>query len=509
MNPRLAVGSALAVAVLLATSATAAVAEPLPNRQPAVVPTLQHWTGGRGAITLKQTPIITANAGASGVARRLAEDLRSSRSTGCCAPEVAATSSPDGDIRLVLDSSKSSGKGGERFKREGYTLDIAADSVTITAPAERGLFYGTRSLIQLLRQSNDGRTLPRGSSEDWPSYPVRGFMLDVGRKFFTPQFIRDYISMMSWYKMNTFQIHLNDNEIKPDGGDFTKGQAGFRLASDNPEFAGLASIDGAYTRADWQSFEQAARDHGMDLVPEIGGPGHSASIIRWRPGIGQNGGNSDHLDLANPEATRTMKAIYSEFAPWFRNSWLHIGTDEYPKEFAGQYRDYLNSIAANVRTLGKTPVAWGSASKMQGNANGYDRGIIQSSWNDDWYSLRQAHSDGFQVINMRDEDLYVVPYAEYYHGQSLDNAELYQNWLPNTDGEGKELVPADAPLGAMFAVWNDKVKLRYTEQTVHSMVRDSFPVIAQKSWNATNPANDYATFRRDVDRIGAAPKGMK
>ncbi|MGP9695941.1 family 20 glycosylhydrolase, partial [Brachybacterium sp. AOP25-B2-12] len=40
-------------------------------------------------------------------------------------------------------------------------------------------------------------------------------MLDVGRKFFTEDYVNDTIEMMGWYKMNEFQIHLSDNEIKP------------------------------------------------------------------------------------------------------------------------------------------------------------------------------------------------------------------------------------------------------------------------------------------------------
>lgn len=102
-------------------------------------------------------------------------------------------------------------------------------------------------------------------------------MLDVGRRFFTPEFVRDYISMMSWYKLNEFQIHLNDNEIYPSNG-WENAYQGFRLVSEDPYFDGLAAEDGAYDREDWQSFEDTAAAHSVTIIPEIDVPAHSRSF---------------------------------------------------------------------------------------------------------------------------------------------------------------------------------------------------------------------------------------
>ncbi|MEK8229188.1 family 20 glycosylhydrolase [Oerskovia sp. M15] len=229
----------------------------------------------------------------------------------------------------------------------------------MTAPTEQGAFYGTRSLLQVLVQSPGRGSVPVGESVDWPDYASRGFMLDVGRRFFTPEFVRDYISMMSWFKLNEFQIHLMDNEISPAGGNWADAQAGFRLKSDNPAFAGLASTDGAYDRADWQSFEDTAAAHAVTIIPRSRAA-HARSVVRWKPELGTNGGNSDHLDLSKPEATTVMKSIFSEFAPWFEGPDVHMGVDEYYASPA-LFRDYFNTMAAHVRSLGKHP-APGAAS---------------------------------------------------------------------------------------------------------------------------------------------------
>ncbi len=38
-------------------------------------------------------------------------------------------------------------------------------------------------------------------------------MLDVGRKFFTMDYLEQFMEAMSWYKLNNFQVHLSDNYI--------------------------------------------------------------------------------------------------------------------------------------------------------------------------------------------------------------------------------------------------------------------------------------------------------
>src|SRR6185503_7483437 len=60
---------------------------------------------------------------------------------------------------------------------EGYRLDIGP-AITVTAPTDTGVFYGTRTILQLLRQS---RTIAGGIARDWPRYPERGMMVDAGR----------------------------------------------------------------------------------------------------------------------------------------------------------------------------------------------------------------------------------------------------------------------------------------------------------------------------------------
>lgn len=488
------------MAGLLAT--TPSPAQAATNDAPEVIPALQTWTGGEGAFVLGAESRIVADADLESVARQFADDLEAT--TGFAAEVAVGADARPGDLTLDLDPGLEHADGGELFRAEGYRLTIDGDGVEIVAPASQGAFYGTRTVLQGLVQSPQRNSLPAGETVDWPNHGVRGFSLDVGRRFFTPEFVRDYITMMSWYKLNEFQIHLNDNEIARPAGGWKDAYDGFRLKSDDPAFAGLASEDGAYDRADWQSFEDTAAAHAVVIIPEIDAPAHSRSFIRWKPELGFNGGDSDHLDLSKPESTETIKAVFDEFVPWFEGPDVHFGADEYPRSGADQYREFFNTMAEHIRSLGKQPRAWGSMSVMHGSADGYDRDVIINAWNNGWYGMAKAEADGYRYINTNDGDLYVVPFANYYHGNGLNNAGLYATWLPNRLGS-TAVVPEGAPEGAMFAVWNDLVHEEYTELDVHGLVRDSFPVIAQKTWDSQTPTRSYGEFVAVQRRIGSGP----
>ncbi|HEY1180155.1 MAG TPA: family 20 glycosylhydrolase, partial [Phytomonospora sp.] len=364
-------------------------------------------------------------------------------------------------------------------------------------------------LQALTRQTPGSATVPRSLAVDWPNTEIRGFMLDVGRRWFGHAFLRDYVRHMSWFKLNTFQIHLNDNEISPPGGDWSKAYSAFRLASDDPRYAGLAAEDGAFTRADWDRLEDVAADSFVTLVPEIDAPAHARSFIAFDPSLGLDGGNSDHLDLSKPATTAFMKGIYDEFAPWFRGPALHIGADEYPREYEPRYRAYVNDIAAHVRGLGKEVRAWGSLSVMAGGAGGYDRDMTMHSWNNGWYGPRSAVADGYPVVNTNDSLLYIVPFADYYHGRGLDGRWLFDNWEPHVFPGGQSLAPGE-PLrrGAMSAVWNDLVHADYDGADVHGLVEPTFGLLAQKMWRGKESGQSYEDFMADVAALGVGP-GME
>lgn len=496
----------LVLAPLLASTGTATAAAEADTAPPGVVPALQRWTGGTGSLTLTSASRVVVPAGAPAALRNLAVQVVAEMAELTSLRLTTATGAAGrGDIALRIDSSADFGPVRSELRAEAYRLTVSTTSVEIVGGGRRGVYYGTRTLLQALLGSADRKSVPVGTAVDHPNYAVRGFMLDVGRRYFTPEFIRSYLRWMGWLKLNTLQLHLNDNEITPPNGDWSQAISAFRLKSTNPAFAGLGAGQG-YTRQDWDSFEDVAAANGVTIIPEIDAPAHARAFIEFKPEIGLNGGNSDHLDLSNPAATEFMKSVYTEFAPWFRGPTVHIGVDEYPRELNAQYKTYVNTIASHVRSLGKTVNAWGSFTVMSGGGAGYDKNMVLNCWNHGWYSPKAAIADGYKVINSNDGLLYVVPFADYYHGQGLDGQYIFTSWEPHVFGGNQDLTPQDPMLlGAMPAVWNDLVRASYTELQVHGLVEKSFAALAQKMWSGTRAGTDYSSFLNRVGAVGQGP----
>ncbi|MCM2423974.1 family 20 glycosylhydrolase [Streptomyces sp. RKAG293] len=491
-----------------ASSAPAATAaEAVNTAPPGVVPALQEWAGGTGRLVLTSTSRIVVPSGSPSSLQNLATQVAAEAAELTSLHLGVATGTAGaGDIALRIDPAADFGAAKTALRPEAYRFSAGTTSVDIVGGSSKGAFYGTRTLLQAILGSPDHASVPVGTAVDYPNYAVRGFMLDVGRRYFTPQFIQSYLHWMGWLKLNTLQLHLNDNEISPPNGDWSQAQSAFRLKSTNPAFAGLAATDGSYTRSDWDAFETTAAANSVTLVPEIDSPAHARAFIKFRPTLGLNGGNSDHLDLSKPATTTFMKSVFAEFAPWFQGPTVHIGVDEYPASLAGQYQTYINTLAPYVRSLGKTVNAWGSFTQMSGGGAGYDKGMVINSWNNGWYGPKAAIADGYKVINSNDGLLYVVPFANYYHGQGLDGQSIFTSWAPNVFGGGQDLAVQDPNLlGAMPAVWNDLVHATYSELDVHGLIEKSFNALAQKMWSGGAAGTDYTAFLHQVITVGQGP----
>ena len=119
--------------------------------------------------------------------------------------EVVVSDSPNrGDFYVELNNNR------PELRTEGYYMEIG-DFVKVEANEAEAVFLSTRTILQILKQN--GTTIPKGITRDYPLSDIRGFMLDVGRKPTSLDFLYDIMKLMSWYKMNDFQVHLNDNYI--------------------------------------------------------------------------------------------------------------------------------------------------------------------------------------------------------------------------------------------------------------------------------------------------------
>lgn len=472
----------------------------LTNTAPNVVPILREWQGSTGTFVVSaNSQILIDSAYASqlqATARVFQQDL--ALETGWMLTIKTAASSGQGNFFLTLQSTD------QVIGNEGYLLNVDA-SVSINAHTTQGVFYGTRTVLQILNADPDHAALPKGLARDYPQYQERGFMLDVGRKFVPLNVLEDYVRLMSWYKFNDFQLHFNDNAI--DGGDSTDWQhqyAAFRLNS--PAFPGLAAPDGSYSQQDIHNLVQFAQEHAVTITPEIDTPAHALALTQYRPDLASPDFSKEFLNLDDPATYTFVSSLWNTFLPWFSASQVNMGMDEYASSAADKYREYANYYDTFLHQKDKTARMWGSLSEMQGPVK-VNTNIVIEDWNNTWANPVDMVHQGFSLINVNDAQLYIVPHANYYHDY-LDTRAIYNSWEPNIfslTNSALNLQPDDPRLlGGMFAVWNDKFSVTSVDD-ISLRIKPAMPVVGEKMWSGAGAGISYTQFEQSIGQDGMPP----
>ena len=432
------------------------------NPKPFVVPELKTWTGAEGQTTLSGR-IIVKSPKAMTVANALIADLKEMSGTNLTVVKGAAK---PGDIVLSLKNDKKLGQ-------EGYVMNIGS-TVELSAATERGLFWATRTLLQLNEQNKNG--LPKGKTVDVPEYKLRGFMIDCGRKFIPMNYLRNLTKIMAYYKMNTLQIHLNDNGFRQYfGNDWNKTQAAFRLESET--FPGLTAKDGSYTKKEFIDLQKLAENNGVDIIPEIDAPAHALAFTQYKKELGSKEYGMDHLDLFNPETYKFMDALWKEYLsgkePVFRGKRVHIGTDEYSnakKDVVEKFREFTDHYIKYVESFGKQAVCWGALTHAKGETPVKVKNVLMDIWYNGYADPEDMKNKGYQLVSIPDGLTYIVPAAGYYYDY-LNCQYLYEHWTPAVIGN-KTFKENDPQIeGGMFAVWNDHVGNGISTKDVHQIGR--------------------------------------
>ncbi|MCF3108189.1 family 20 glycosylhydrolase [Niabella sp. CC-SYL272] len=472
------------------------------NPAPFIIPALREWQGATGSFEWKPATRLVVDPRYSKellpVARLLAEDL--AIITPGTTTLIKTGQAQKGTVFFSLDAT------GASLPPEGYSLQID-DQIAIKAKDVTGAIWATRTLLQLLEQAPQQKRLPKGTARDYPNYEVRGFVLDVGRKFFTLDFLKHYVKFMSYYKMNDFHIHLNDNGFKQFfGDDWDSTYSAFRLQNDT--YPNLTAKDGSYTKKEFIELQQMAQRYGVNIIPEIDVPAHSLAFSKAVPGVGSKQYGMDHLDLDNPLTYTVIDNVFREYLkgpnPVFIGKEVHIGTDEYAKKDAEKFRKFTDHYIRFVEGFGKKVRMWGSLTHAQGTTPVKADGVTMNLWYNGYAEPKDMFALGYKGISTPDGWLYIVPAAGYYYDY-LNVKKLYEEWTPNRIG--KETFEENYPLlrGGAFAVWNDHVGNGITEKDVHHRVFPAMQVLSQKMWGGSAKPMEYAAFSTQAKEIGEGP----
>lgn len=170
------------------------------------------------------------------------------------------------DIVLVLDSSLD-------IAAEGYVVTISSGNVVVSASTADGLFYGCRYLIKELMGSDAVAPV-----SDVPHVAERAVSLDNGRKYFSVDWIKEFIREMSWANMNTLALHFSEEMglgIESKLYPWLNGRDGTLCTQ-----AEIADDDRYLTQAEVEEIMEYAKLYHIDVVPSLDSPGHMNYIVK-------------------------------------------------------------------------------------------------------------------------------------------------------------------------------------------------------------------------------------
>ena len=262
------------------------------------------------------------------------------------AEEVARLSGPGRlpaiPLRLEVDA-------GAVPTPEGYRLEIAPGGVRITGADAAGVYYGLKTLRQLVALHPSGA--PCGVIEDAPAFAVRGLMHDTGRNFQPVALIKAQLDRLADYKINTFHWHLTDHpgwRIECKAYPILN-HPSTRLPERDPE--------ATYTYDEIREVIAHAKARHIRVIPELDMPGHSAY---FKKAFG--------FEMGDPRAMPILRRLIAEFCaeiPVADCPVLHIGSDEvHIADPAG----FIRAICAEVRSHGRTPMIWNPGLPNDGTA---------------------------------------------------------------------------------------------------------------------------------------------
>ena len=437
---------------------------------------------------------------------------------------IKLNTSSTNSIQFKIDASISN--------NEGYQLKITSDKILISAKSQKGAFYAFQSLRQLLPIDFEKRNTFNETKiaiqcleiKDAPQFEYRGMHLDVGRHFFSVDFIKKYINLMSMTKMNTFHWHLTEDqgwriEIKK----YPKLQeiAAFRNEtlighySDQPHQFDGKKYGGFYTQEEIKEVVKYASERQITIIPEIEMPGHSQAAIAAYPELGCTGKQIEVAtkwgifeDIYCPKETtfKFLEDVIDEVVQLFPGKYIHIGGDEAPKtrwkecdhcEQLIQKKDlkderglqsyFITRMEKYINSKGKKIIGWDEI--LEG---GLAPNATVMSWRGTNGAVEAAKQKHTVILTPQSHC-----YFDHYQSDNENEPLAIGGFLPlekvyNFNPIPKELTKEESTyvLGAQGNVWTEYIP---TPKKVEYMAFPRAIALAEAVWSASKNKN-YSDF---------------
>jgi len=414
---------------------------------------------------------------------------------------------------------------------EGYTLSVNPKNIIVKANKLAGAFYASQTIYQLLpvdKHISKFVNIPAVEIADKPRFGWRGLMLDVGRYFYSVNFIKEFIDNIAMHKMNTFHWHLTEDhgwriEIKKyprltEIGAWRKGTQYDReknMIDHNPH-------GGFYTQDQVREIVKYAQERYINVVPEIEMPGHATAALAAYPELSCTGGpftmpvnwgiQKEIFCAGNEKTFEFLENVLSEVANLFPSPIIHIGGDEAPKDrwkvcekCQKRIKDenlkdehelqsyFITRIENFLRTKNKKIIGWDEI--LEG---GLAPNAVVMSWRGEAGGIAAAKQHHEVVMTPHDNT-----YLDYYQGEpylepatigglvTLEKAYSYDPIPPVLTAKEATFIK-----GLQGNVWGEFI---HTPERAQYMAFPRAAALAEVAWSPIEK-KDWESFKKRVEQ---------
>ena len=394
--------------------------------------------------------------------------------------------------------------------KEEYFLKISENQITIEASLPNGIMHGIQSLRQIvpINENISSKKISINCLEihDFPRFKWRGLLLDCCRHFMQKDFVKRYIDLLAFHKMNILHWHLTEDQgwrIEIEKYPKLTEIGAWRENKDGEKYGGF------YTKKDIKEIVLYAKDRGIEIVPEIELPGHSVAALASYPHLSCTGDSikvetdwgvfKDIYCAGNDSVFTFLEDVLEEVVELFPSKYIHIGGDEAPKYhwencskcqkriINNNLKDehelqsyFIKRISDFLKTKNKVLIGWDEI--IEGGIP--ENAIIQS-----WRGM-----EGGIVAAKNQNQAIMSPTSHCYFDYDLDaiNLEKVYSFEPIP----KELSQSESKfiIGGECNMWSE----RAPQELIDSKVFPRILAMSEVLWSEKE--KDYTEFSNRIEK---------
>ena len=338
--------------------------------------------------------------------------------------------------------------------------------------------------------------------------PEKGIALDISRKFYKAEVIKQFIDDLSNYPNSFLQLHMSDNQ---------------NLAVEMAAVGQTTDKNAVYQDGQWLNTQTKrpflskndvmdlvsyARSKNVVLIPEIEAPAHMQAILellkindskRYEAIKLPDGAPEQFnlIDYTKVEAIDFVQEMLAEYTPLFAGqakAYFHIGVDEIdwlPVESNRNLVNYVNTLDNFLKHQGYTTRMWNDRVAKADLAD-YNKDIQITYWSQigGWdinstderarsgrqytASAQELLDAGFQLLNYNAYYTYFLPGQRMWQPESYTYTinDLVANWdLSKFElNSGKQVNSTENVIGSALTFWGEEAG-DYTDSQIQQKMQ--------------------------------------